>query len=71
MGKVFLNGLIKVCCIAFIVELILGFNGKLLMLGNIPIREILFGLVTIVLGIKMLTAIKDNTYNSRGGNKYE
>lgn len=57
----------NVCFITFIAELVLGFNGRLLVLGNIPIRQILFGLVTLVLGIKMLLVIKDSIIMKKSG----
>lgn len=57
MGKK-INALGSFCFIAFTIELILGFNGKLLMLGSIPIREILFGLATLGLITKVLIATK-------------
>lgn len=65
MMKKFFDVLMELCVITFIIELILGFNGRLLILGKIPIREILFGLVTLGLVIKMLIAVKDNTYPSK------
>ena len=71
MRKKFFNALMEFCVSTFIIELVLGFNGRLLMLGNIPIRQVLFGLITIGIGIKMLITVKDNTYNEKEINVYE
>lgn len=45
------------CCIAFIGELVLGFNGKMLIIHNIPIRYILYGLIMIILSISIVKNI--------------
>lgn len=71
MKKKSFNILTEGFIIIFIAELILGFNGKLLMVGNVPIREVIFGLLLLGLIIKLFTVIKNNEYNEKEVYTYE
>lgn len=57
LTKLYFKKLVLIIPIIFIVELIIGFNGKLLVVGNIPIRRLLFVFTAFLLLIMTIFAI--------------